>query len=66
VTPRAFINWLYDMKNAGIAKTDKQAMELLGMHENSAKNMKAKGADHRTALACAALLNGIGAYDGND
>ncbi len=62
MTPEQFIQWLADMKAAGLASTDAECVGLLGMHKNSALNMKKEGTDIRTALACNALLAGLPAY----
>jgi hypothetical protein len=66
MSPDAFNRWLADMKLAGLARSDAAAARLLGVSANSVVNMKARGCDQRTALACAALLAGLAAYgEGN-
>ena len=62
MTPAAFIAWLADMKSAGLARSDAACAKLLGMHVNSIVTMKRQGADHRTALACRALLHRLEPY----
>jgi len=57
MTAGSFINWLADMKSAGLARSDAKCAELLGISANSVVAMKKNGADLRTALACRALLH---------
>jgi len=57
MTPAAFINWLDSMKESGLARSDAAAARLLGVSANAVVQMKRKGADHRTALACRALFH---------
>lgn len=52
----AFSQWLAAMKAAGLAKSDASAGRLLGVSANTVLEMKHRGADLRTALACRALL----------
>lgn len=62
MTPETFIQWLADMKSAGLARSDAAAGRLLGLTPNGIVKIKTRGADHRTALACAALLAGVKPY----
>ena len=62
MTPDAFTRWLADMQSAGLARSDAACARLLGLSANSIVTMKARGCDHRTALACRALLAGLNAY----
>lgn len=62
LSPESFSQWLSDMKSAGLARSDAECARLLGMHVNSIVNMKAIGADRRTALACRALLHRLEPY----
>ena len=62
MTAAAFNRWLSDMKLAGIARSDAACARLLGVSANTVVDWKAKGTDHRTALACAALLAGVSPY----
>lgn len=57
-----FIMWLADMKSAGLARSDAQCAKLLGISSNSVVDMKKRGADLRTALACNAILKGVPPY----
>lgn len=58
----SFTAWLTEMKEAGLARSDKQCADLLGVSANSVVAMKKNGADHRTALACRALLHRLEPY----
>ena len=62
MTPKAFTQWLADMRSAGLAMTDRQAAKLLGVHYNAITRYRQKGADQRTALACRALLHRMEPY----
>ena len=62
MTPTSFINWLADMKSAGLAKSDAECARLLGVSANTVVQMKERGADLRTALACRALLHRMEPY----
>jgi hypothetical protein len=57
MTPTAFRAWLLAMDDARIARSDAACARLLGVHPNSVVVMKRRGTDHRTALACRALLH---------
>lgn len=57
MTPAAFTNWLAAMKEAGLARSDAAAARLLGVSANTVVEMKQRGADTRTALACRALFH---------
>ena len=57
MTPEAFCAWLAAMKEAGLARSDAAAGRLLGISANSVVEMKRRGTDRRTALACRALLH---------
>ncbi len=59
----SFKRWLLDMRAAGLAKSDAQCAELLGVSPNAVVKMKARGADERTALACTALLHRMKGYE---
>jgi hypothetical protein len=59
VTPARFCEWLAEMRRAGIATSDAHCGRLLGVSANSIVQMKVRGTDRRTSLACAALLAGI-------
>ena len=62
MTPETFTAWLAEMKSAGLARSDAEAGRLLGVSANSIVNMKRNGTDHRTALACRALLHRLEPY----
>jgi len=62
MTATSFINWLADMKSAGLARSDAECARLLGIAANSVVLMKKQGADLRTALACRALLHRLEPY----
>ena len=57
MTPTQFIVWLAAMKAAGLARSDAAAARLLGVSANTVVEMKQRGADRRTALACRALFH---------
>lgn len=57
MTPAAFINWLAQMKDAGLARSDAAAGRLLGISANAVVGMKRRGTDYRTALACRAVAH---------
>lgn len=59
MTSIQFIQWLADMKSAGLARSDRAAGRLLGLSANSILAMKSRGCDRRTGLACVALLAGL-------
>lgn len=62
MSPASFCVWLDEMRAAGIATSDAAAGRALGISPRAILDMKARGTDRRTALACAALLAGIGPY----
>lgn len=63
MTPDSFINWLFEMKEAGLANSDAACGRLLDISANSIVKMKRNGADRRTALACTALLHRMEPYE---
>lgn len=62
MTASAFVDWLAAMKTAGLARSDAAAARLLGVSANTVVEMKQRGADLRTALACRALLHRLEPY----
>lgn len=62
MTAEAFTNWLAAMKAAGLAVTDQDCANLLGWTRHGVIKAKKTGSTHTTALACAALLNGLAPY----
>lgn len=62
MTPEAFTKWLAEMKAAGLAKSDAECGRLLGVSANAIVDMKKKGTDRRTGLACRALLHRMEPY----
>jgi hypothetical protein len=59
MTPAAFIQWLAEMKFAGLARSEAECARLLGVTANTLLAWKANGTDLRTALACRALLHSM-------
>ncbi len=55
MTAEAFCAWLDEMKRLGLARSDAAAARLLGISANAVVEMKRRGTDRRTALACRAL-----------
>ena len=64
MTPEAFARWLAEMKLSGLAKSDAECGRLLGMSANAIVEMKKRGTDRRTDLACRALLHRMTPYGG--
>lgn len=62
MTPEIFCAWLYDMKKADLATSDRAAAQLLGVSANAVVALKKKGGDRRLALACRALLHRLEPY----
>lgn len=62
MTAKRFCEWLVEMQVQGRARSDAECGRLLGVSANSVVAMKRRGADERTAFACAALLAGLPAY----
>jgi hypothetical protein len=62
MNPATFIAWLAEMKSANLARSDAAAARLLGVSANTVVEMKQRGADLRTALACRALLHRLEPY----
>ena len=62
MTPDTFTNWLAAMKAAGLARSDADCARLLGVSANTVVEMKQRGADLRTALACRALMDRLEPY----
>jgi hypothetical protein len=62
MTSTAFVAWLAEMKSAGLARSDAACARLLGVSANTVLEMKQRGADTRTALACRALLHRLEPY----
>lgn len=59
MTPADFTNWLAEMRAAGRIRSDADAGRLLEVNKNTLTNLKARGGDRRTALACRALIEGL-------
>ena len=57
-----FTAWLAAMRSAGIAPRQLDAAALLQISVQTIATMKRSGTDHRTALACAALLHRLPPY----
>ena len=62
MTATQFTEWLAAMKAAGLARSDAECARLLGLSANSIVKMKRNGCDHRTALACRAILHRLEPY----
>lgn len=57
MTGTQFTAWLAAMKAAGLIRYDNDAAKALGVTNDTIVNMKRKGTDLRTALACRALFH---------
>lgn len=57
MTATQFTQWLDAMKAAGLIRYDNDAAKALGITNDTIVNMKRKGTDLRTALACLALFH---------
>lgn len=62
MTSEQFCNWLADMQSAGLCTSDAHAGRMLGVGPHTIVNLKKRGADRRTALACRALLHRMTPY----
>lgn len=62
MTAAVFVQWLNEMKSAGLARSDAECARLLGIAANTVVIIKRNGADQRTALACRALLHRLEPY----
>ncbi len=62
MSPELFQRWLLEMRIAGLANSDADCGHLLGISANAIVNLKKRGSDKRTALACRALLDGLKPY----
>ena len=65
MTADQFKEWLKAMKANKRAKSDRQCGVLLGKTPGGIVLMKKRGTTITVALACAALLDGLTAYDGS-
>ncbi|HEX2753740.1 MAG TPA: hypothetical protein VHP34_11670 [Alphaproteobacteria bacterium] len=62
MTAEQFNHWLSEMKEAGLARSDAKCAELMGISANAVVEMKKRGTDRRTDLACRALLHRMTPY----
>jgi len=63
MSPEAFKQWLAEMKSAGLARSDIDAVRQLGYSApNTATKLKREGASRQVALACTALLHRMRPY----
>lgn len=62
MTGSDFCQWLAEMKDAGLGRSDAACARLLGLSANAVVDMKRRGCDVRTALACRALLHRLPPY----
>ncbi len=58
----AFARWLREMRKRPFFASDAACGRLLGVSANTVLEMKQRGADTRTALACRALLHRLEPY----
>tara|TARA_B000000460_G_scaffold248191_1_gene225074 strand:+ start:14125 stop:14316 length:192 start_codon:yes stop_codon:yes gene_type:complete len=63
MTPDQYARWVADMIDAGRARSARQCAMMLGYADKHANRLKDRGGDYRLALACAALLNRVDAYE---
>lgn len=66
MTAAEFEEWLEAMRVAGLARSDAACARLLGVSANTIVEMKRRGADLRTALACRALYQRLQPWPGRD
>ena len=59
MTAKDFTGWLAFMVMKGVAKSDAEAAELLGVHKNTLSRWKKHGAPATVALVCAAIDRGL-------
>jgi len=64
MTGADFINWLAEMKSAGLARSDAECARMLGKTDDTVVSYKKKGTDKTVALACRALLHRLQPYGG--
>lgn len=57
-----FRKWLREMKGAGLARTDAECADLIGVKPGAVARYKAEGARKPIALACRALLHRMEPY----
>jgi hypothetical protein len=63
MTGEDVIQWLADLRSAGIVSSDREAAELIGLDKVRIAQMKTNGTQKRqTDLACAAVLAGLKPY----
>ena len=66
MTAADFVDWLDAMRRAGLARSDAACARLLGLSANSVVEMKKRGTDLRTALACRALYQRLAPWPERD
>lgn len=64
MTGLQFIEWLAEMKAAGLARSDAECARMLGKSDDTVVSYKKRGTDRTVALACRALLHRLEAYGG--
>lgn len=57
-----FVQWLAEMKSAGLARSDAEAARMLGKSADMIVRYKKQGTDRTVALACRALLHRLEPY----
>lgn len=62
----AFAVWLNRMRETGRSRRDADSARALGVAPNTLVTWKGTGVDRRTALACAALLEGIDPFQSDE
>lgn len=63
MTGEQFQQWIEEMKAAKIVRFQSEIADKLGVSENTISEMKLRGCDKRTALACRALLHRLEPYE---
>lgn len=58
----AFARWLVAMKEERRARSAAECAWLLGLTPKAVSQMKRRGCDQRTAIACSGLLQGLKPY----
>lgn len=66
MTPEDFTHWLAAMKAAGLGRTIGGCAKHLDVSPDTMTRLRQCGTDRRTALACAAILQGVEPYSKGD
>lgn len=62
MTAEDFRAWLAEMQSKGLARSDAECGRIIGRTANMVQVYKAKGANLTVALACNAVVKGIGPF----